>query len=249
MNDSTSLLARTILDAHQSVPIDALPKEVWIADEADAYRVQDLINVELGGVGGWKVARAPDGIFRCSAIPLNRIFNEGKPSPYRVPSKAGIEFEIGVRFRKTIDLNSLPRKPSDLARLIDKVFPAIEIVNSRFSPELQGTQHLQLADHQNCLMIIADSAPCELNLFGAFHLTVQIGEERRIVVVEQNRLAEIRQSLIWLCEHALRRGRPILKADVVITGALLGAEPLRFDENYVVCLNDRHALTRRFAQY
>lgn len=248
MNDSTSLLARTILGAHLGVPIVALPKEIRIDTEADAYRVQDLINAELGGVGGWKVARAPDGFFRCSAIPFPRIFRKDKPSPYRVPSGARIEFEIGVRFCKTIDANSLPRQPSDLARLIDAVFPAIEIVNSRFSPELQGTRHLQLADHQNCLMVIAVAEPCECDLSAAMHLTVQVGGERRIVGVDQERLAKMQQSVIWLCEHAFGRGRPIRKGDIVITGALQGAEPLHFDEDYVICLNDRHAVTSRFAR-
>jgi 2-keto-4-pentenoate hydratase len=246
MSDSTSLLARAILGAHRGVPVDALPADVRIASEAEAYRVQDLVNAALGGVGGWKVARAPDGVFRCSAIPLHRMFQDDDAAPPRVPSTARIEFEVGVRFRETVDAGRLPRQPADLTRLIDAVFPAIEIVSSRFSPKLQGTRHLQLADHQNCLMVVAEPKAGDLDLSGDLRLAVSVGGQQRVVVVDPEQRAKIQQSLLWLCEHALARGRPVLGGDIVITGALLGAEPLRFDEDYAISLNDRHAMTRHF---
>lgn len=246
MSDSTSLLARAILGAHRGVPVEALPADVRIASEAEAYRVQDLVNAALGGVGGWKVARAPDGVFRCSAIPLHRMFQDDDAAPPRVPPTARIEFEVGVRFREMVDAGRLPRQPADLTRLIDAVFPAIEIVSSRFSPELQGTRHLQLADHQNCLMVVAEPKAGDLDLSGDLRLAVSVGGQQRVVVVDPEQRAKIQQSLLWLCEHALARGRPVLGGDIVITGALLGAEPLRFDEDYAISLNDRHAMTRHF---
>jgi 2-keto-4-pentenoate hydratase len=75
---------------------------------------------------------------------------------------------------------------------------------------------------------------------------VTVGGQQRIVVVDPERRAKMQQSLLWLCEHALARGRPVLGGDIVITGALIGAEFLRFDEDYAISLNDSHAMKRQF---
>lgn len=246
MVDNIALIANAIMNAQSGVPVEILPQNIQILSDNDAYLLQDLINSQMGGVGAWKVARAPDGVYRCSAIPSQRISFTDQVSQVIFSSTAKIEFELGVRFRQTINESHLPKDLHELVNLIDCVFPAIEIISSRLSPHLQSFKSLQLADHQNCQMVIVDKNSTKHHLTEPLKLTVRAYEKERIFIVDSERLSRINQSLLWLCKHAIERGRPIQEGDFIITGALIGPEPISFNKTYEIAINENHFIKKIF---
>lgn len=110
-----------------------LPPGLRPADRAAAIAIQREVARSFAAIGGWKVGPLPpDGAPTCAPLPLAGI----RASPAVLSALAfrqrGVEAEVAVRL--TRDLPPRPRGygRDEVADAIDALYPAIEVLQSRF---------------------------------------------------------------------------------------------------------------------
>jgi len=153
--DRVARAAALLIEARRTgQPLAALPEEARPRTAGEAYAVQDAIVAGLGKpVGGWKVG-APTPLAEPAYAP---ILDEAiYASPAAVPAAQhrvfGIEAEIAFRMARDLpprDDGDRPYTQAEIVRAVEAIYPAIEIVESRFSTYPRGDKLSLLADHQS----------------------------------------------------------------------------------------------------
>lgn len=196
------------------VQIPVLSGALAPANATEAYAIQDASMRQLGPIGGWKLAIG--ATLSCSPIPADMIL----PTPAKMSSGKPykIEAEIGIMIGK--DLNR-QQSADTIREAIASIHPAIETVLSRFSspaPKEQG-----LADCQSNETVVFGKAVDGWTGSGlaSSQMTLSIDGETIAANFDGASIEAMLPPLAWLANHALTRGMPLRKGQLVITGALL----------------------------
>ncbi|MCB9993508.1 MAG: hypothetical protein H6873_07605 [Hyphomicrobiaceae bacterium] len=169
MNAGERRIAVDLLHAAASggPPVDDLPDGSRPSTAAEALAVQDELVARSGKrVSGWKVATGPDGTVTYGAIYADDCLDSPAiVSAGRFPL-LGIEGEIAFRFLNGLPAREAPYTSEELAAVLVP-FPAIEIVNSRFTSYAGTPPVVRLADRMsNGGMVIGATTgrPQDLNV-------------------------------------------------------------------------------------
>lgn len=208
------------------LPISDLPNDAQPGDDGDAYSIQDAVVAQLGlPIAGWKVG-APNPTATPNAAPLLQPLMGQSPltlDPKSVPV-LGIEAEIAFRFGKDLPARSIPYARDEVAAAIAAAHPAIEVVDSRFQNRFIVTPEARLADFQsNGHFIVGPELKDWKRLDPTKQpITLTIGGKQVADVVGGNAAVDLFRLLMWLVDHAGKRGRGIKAGDVVTTGSCTG---------------------------
>ncbi|MGV3650258.1 MAG: hypothetical protein ACO1OK_02445 [Devosia sp.] len=213
---TTQSLTQALLAAHRSgTPVDPASVSEQPTDMAAAYDVQEAVLAELGESRAWKVGPWVEGKApACAPIPTAWIYGDGVSLP--APPIGGLEVEFAL----------LPQgDPLDPDTVVE-VALVYELVASRLSNPKSWPEPTRFADFQSSAGIILGVAR-DMPETGdkTIELSFESGADPVIVHTSFDREALLK-ALRWMAEEAARRGRPIRKGDVVITGARIGPIPV-----------------------
>ncbi|MDT8871695.1 fumarylacetoacetate hydrolase family protein [Komagataeibacter rhaeticus] len=194
------------------------------ATETAAYAVQDAVGRSLGPIVGWKVG--PAGLKPNPPLPPSmraRCSGRGHGT-HGLCRHLGVEGEIGYRFAR-----ALPARPRAYARAevlaaIGTIHPVIEIVDTRF--EKPASQHhlLHLADQQSHGALIVGPGQTAWQSVNPVAERVVLSIDGRVVADHTggNAAGDPLRLLVWLANHAARRGLGIGAGCLVTTGSATG---------------------------
>jgi 2-keto-4-pentenoate hydratase len=208
------------------LPIGDLPEGAQPDDDADAYAVQDGVVALLGApIAGWKVG-APNSTAIPNAAPLLQPLIASSPcrlDPKTVPV-LGIEAELAFRFKKDLPARSIPYTRDEVATAIGSLHPAIEVVDSRFVNRNTVTAAARLADFQSNGHFVFGPQLTEWKGVDPTRqaIKLEIGGKQVADVVGGNAAVDLFRLLMWLVDHAGKRGRGIKADDIVTTGSYTG---------------------------
>lgn len=195
------------------------------ATEADAYAVQDAVGRHLGPVGGWKVgASGPDAEPACAPIHAMTIFHDGDTVPADTCRHLGVEAEIGYRFARALPPRATPWTRDEVLDAIGTAHPVIEILDTRF--DQPGSQHrlLHAADQQSHGALIIGPGTTAWRALDPVNERVVLRIDGKVAVDHTggNAAGDPLRMLVWLANHASRRGAGIGEGCLVTTGSTTG---------------------------
>ncbi len=205
--------------------------EIPVADEAQAYAIQDAWVAQVvqagGAVAGWKVgASNNDSPPNAAPLPDVCVRADGARLGLGPASLRGIELELAVRLGR--DLMPGDRIPGreEIAAAIAEVVPAIELVDSRFLEQRQAPADARLADLQShgALVVGAPARgidPTTLDL-ATLHTRLVIDGAVAVDVTGGHTAPDLWRLLGWLARHAQARGLPLRAGQVITTGSCTG---------------------------
>ncbi|SFJ53342.1 2-keto-4-pentenoate hydratase [Bosea sp. OK403] len=191
----------------------------------DAYAIQNVIVAGAGPVGGWKVAPLREGGEpRCS--PLPRLFFASSPATFDSGFLATCRAEVEIAICLGADL--VPRQGAlsmdEVTAAIATIHPAIELLSSRFSEADAAPDLCRLADLQSCAGVVIGAGRTDWHAIALSDLAIELAldTELRHASLPQPSLERTLAAIGWLAVHASRRGLPLKRGDIVLTGARLG---------------------------
>lgn len=136
-----------LLAAHREGRQIPVPSDVPLAEEADAYAIQERVSATLGTHAGWKL-----GGIVCGETPrYSRLFGElSQDSPARVAREdyhvVFLEPELAVTLGEAIAPRDAPYTLEEIGARVASLHAAIEVVDSRFESWPEVPPLWQLAD-------------------------------------------------------------------------------------------------------
>jgi 2-oxo-3-hexenedioate decarboxylase len=216
----------------EGLPLEPLPEECRPRTPAEGYRIQDLLTAALdAAIGGWKVgatgaaarkllgARGPFA----GRVLAGRIFETGAALPGSAYGVRGLEAEFAFRLAKPLPPRARPWGLAAVKSAVGAVHPAIEVVGPRFAAGLACGLPSLIADQGgNAALVLGPK------LRGGTTLDlrkVAVAMEVDGQVVGSGTGADVLgdpwASLLWLANHARRRGG-LAAGQVVTTGTCTG---------------------------
>ncbi|MEY4710871.1 MAG: hypothetical protein RIS88_321 [Pseudomonadota bacterium] len=201
------------------VPAITLP----IADDAQAYAVQEALAARLGPVAGWKVGASSDTHEpNASPLPARVVVPASRALDLPPRSLRLIELEVAVRLGADLlpGLRMLSR--DEVIGAVQAVLPVIEVVDSRLAEGRDAPAAARLADLQSHGALAfgapASLAPCEVDM-RRLRTRLWFNGEAAADVTGAHAAPDIWRLLAWLARHAQARGRPLRAGDLVTTGS------------------------------
>lgn len=129
---------------HRSIPV---PSDIPLAEEADAYAIQERVSASLGTHAGWKLG----GIVRGETPRYSRMFVEhcqASPGAFRRRDHhlVYLEPELAVVLGEAIPARATPYTLAEIAPRVAGLHAALELVDSRFEGWPEVPALWQLAD-------------------------------------------------------------------------------------------------------
>ena len=243
-DDKVAGAARQLFDEHRSgARLDGLPGELWPADMATAYAIQDgLLGLHEaageGAIAGWKVAlttpvmQAMVGVNEpCEGAILAHRRHD---SPARLAAgdfvNVGVESEIAVRLGKDLDGGTHDRE--SVAGAVAACMAAIEIVDDRGIDYSKIDAPLLIADNAfnfGCVLgpeVIAWRDLDLAQLQGRMAINGEVVGEGLGGDVMGHPL----EALAWLANNLNRRARPLRAGQIMLTGSIVATKWLKAGE-------------------
>ncbi len=209
-----------------------LPENGRPGTMSDAYRLQDKLAEELGfDVAGWKVgatgaparkllkARGPF----CGRVFAGRIHYSGVTLPGTAYRVRGLEGELAFRFKTALPPRKRPYTKADIAKAIDAVIPAIEVVDSRYENFLAVGLKAIIADQGMNAGLVLGKPMTRWKQINLKALKVRMTANGKVVGEGKGSdvLGDPLASLVWLANHLRRRGG-LAAGQIVTTGTCTG---------------------------
>lgn len=228
-NGRASRAARLLLDARNSGSrLLELSKDVRPRSAAEAYEIQDAVLPQIGHVAGWKVgARTPRAEPTCAPLPAKLIL----PSPQRFPpgkfALNGVEAELAFTLARDLPPRDVAYEEAEMFAAVERVHPAIEVVDSRFSDIGTTDAWSLLADFQSNGALVLGAGVALPGAFGSGEQTVclLVNDVEQVATPGRNPAGSLMRLLSWLANHVAIRSGGLRRGDVVTTGSWTG---LRF---------------------
>lgn len=220
MDDIAIRAAELLRNAETGDKLDLLPPDLAPQDEAAAYAVQDAV---LGDarIAAWKIGamRAPAPLQTSPLAAGMRI--EGELPPHlRAPE---IEVEIAIRIDADLPPQDAEYGPEEVLAALGPAYAAFEIVESRFVSRARVAPFSTLADRQSSGAFAIGSGIDDWQGLDFTALKVTLEGDGPIAEAAGNASVEQTvQGLVWLANHASRRGHGLVAGQFVITGARIG---------------------------
>lgn len=217
-------------------PFAGLPEDCRLADEATAYRVQEVLHAELGALGHGALAGHKIG---CTTAVMQRFLGIDNPCAGGVfaPTvqqvdgrlahagfrRVGVECEIAVRLCRALPVAGAPYDRAGVATAVGACMAAIEVVDDRYQDyRALDTPTLIADDFFNAGCVLGEPVERwrEIDLASVEgRMTINASE------VGRGRGADILgyplAALAWLANSLAKRGRPLQAGEFVLLGSLV----------------------------
>lgn len=249
MPSSLAAQGESIIKAHdERVGFDQSTALLQIDDFSHAVAIQaayvDRLQARDGAPAGYKIGLTsrtmqemcgidhpvPGRLFRSRVHPSGASISVGEGV------RLGIEFEIAVRIGRDLAGPSGSFEMADIARVVDGVGPAFEIIDDR------NADYAQL----DVLALVADNAWNAGAVLGEFQTTwPDLREIRGIIECEgaepeacrgRDVLGHPLAPVVWLANHLAARGTPLEAGEVVLTGSMARTRFVRPGQRYRMSL-------------
>lgn len=214
------ITADLLRGAETGPKLDRLPDDLVPVDEAAAYAIQDAV---LGGaaVAAWKIAavRLPAPLVT-APLPQSFIVDGSLPAHIRAPE---IEVEIAIRIDADLPPKAEAYTQDEVLAALGPAHAAFEILESRFAARKGVPELVALADRASSGAVVIGSGTRDWRGLDFTALTVSLVGDGPIEQTRGN--ATVQQTiegLVWLANHASRRGMGLMAGQFVITGARIG---------------------------
>lgn len=241
-------------------PLSAPPAEAVPHDEADAYRVQDvlhnLLSPDFGAQVGYKIGCTSTvmqvylGIDHPCAGGLYQsgVHQSGISLPYKNYVHVGVECEIAVRLGSDVVTGDVPFTADSIASFVDAYYPAIEIVDDRYADWRSVDPRVLIADDffaAGCVLgapVARTDAPDLLSVDGrAIVNGREVGRGTGADV-----LGHPHHALAWLANHLAETSKILRAGDIVLTGSLVRTEWLNAGDEVLMELSGLGSVAVRF---
>jgi 2-keto-4-pentenoate hydratase len=235
--DASQRAARFLIGLRRagSRPV-SMPTEFAPQSEADAYRVQRAVAVELGDRGGyWKVAMANADRGTCAPVLAASVQATGSRFDSPISDRPGIEPEIAFRLKRALP----PLGPGErytrqqVIAAIGNAHAAIEIVVSRFQHHNTTSPLDRLADKiSNAGLILGPACEQWQALeYTRLPLELTITQAKQVLLSHRahggHPLRDPLLPMIWLANHLSALGTGMQADDVVTTGSYAGLHEMQ----------------------
>ena len=229
--------AALLLEQHETGgTIPDLPDGLRPATMEEAYAIQDALHRHAGwDIGVLKVGDTTPETQRnlgidhpiAGRVPQRRV--HVAPARLDVTSfhhPPLLEGEFGLRIGRPIG----PDEPLDadgIARCVDAVVPAIELLDTRFDVQLVTSAPSLVADNSAAAAVVLGAPVPVTSAPELVNAGVRLEVEGSVVGegTGSAALGDPLESLAWIVGHEQRRGRGVAAGTVVITGSCTGAVP------------------------
>ncbi len=243
--------AAALLSTHRlaRVPLDHLPPDCYISNEAAAYTVQDLVHQRLtagneGPLAGHKIGctttvmQAYLGIHSPCAggVFAAHVRHEQGTFSQEDYMRLGVECEIAVLLGASLTQASAPFNRHEVAGAISGCMAAIEVVEDRYRDYSTLAPPVLIADDffaAGCVLGKVQSGfdPYALATVTA---TMQINGRPVGSGVGADVLGEPLDALVWLANHMATRGSALQAGSFVLLGSLVQTHWVRPGDEVVV---------------
>lgn len=217
--------ARLLLEARRTgTTLPHLPAHLRPQSQIEAHRIQDAIVAQLGTVGGWKIFAGEDTAPFLSPVPAAMIFGQGHAAGGPLPIVL-VELEIALTLGHDLPARKIPYDAASVRDAIAGFHPLIELITFSWTDRDQVDRLTQLGDLQNSAGFVVGDALTNwetLDTAGARSTLILDGVEQATASSGAD-MGTILRTLALLANHALARGLPLRRGQVVTTGARLVA--------------------------
>jgi 2-keto-4-pentenoate hydratase len=197
-----------------------------LADDNDAYAVQDATLQAIGAVGGWKVgARSRSARPTCAPLPAIGLLPDGAHLKGPAWRLRGIESEVGFVLRTGLPPRPEPYGVDDVAAAIEAVLPVIEVVETRLDDWLGAGSRAQLADLlSHGALILGQRQAFDRAWFDLSSAEAVLRFDEQVVAhtVGEHPSQDVGRLLAWLANHCAARGTGLKAGQVITTGSCTG---------------------------
>ena len=228
--------AETIAAARRSrSPLGPLTGDAAPQTEAEGYRIQtalhDLLTGDFGARVGYKIGCTSAVMQQYLGIPhpcsggvfARGVYQSGASLDAKHFVRVGVECEIAVKLSRDLAATQAPFTAEKVAEAIDSYFPAIEIVDDRYSHwESLGAPTLVADDFfaAGCVLgrpVARAAAPDLLEVTGRAIINgKEIGQGTGADV-----LGHPHHALAWLANRLAADGKSLRAGEIVLTGSLV----------------------------
>ena len=228
--------ARMLLEARRDHrTLEALPADCRPQGLDDAYVVQDAFARQDGrAVVGWKIGATNvrvQKLLKADGPFAGRIF-EGcvHESPARLPARdfvtRGVEGEFAFRLRSDLLPTGAPFDRAAAARAVDRLYPAIEIVDPAYPTDSWlgvGVDSIVADNGAHGALVLGPPEEGWSGLDLAGHrASMRIDGELRAEGVGADVLGHPLDALAWLANDRAQRGDGLRAGQIVTTGTCTG---------------------------
>ncbi len=208
--------------------------KIKIANATEAYQIQEeFIKIKSSDIsdtiGGWKVALTNPvmqklvGVDRPAegAIMRSLIYKNEDTIDSSKYSHLGSEAEIAIKVSRTFPSNIGEfQNKEDIIPFLGDVFAALEIVDDRYSADKSNFEYLIGQNAMNHGCVLGEPSTMDLNnldqLEGELILSGQVfgtGKGKNVLKHPLN-------SVLYLINSLLQRGRTLNEGDIILTGSI-----------------------------
>lgn len=239
--------------------VAALPAEMTPQSLADAYRIQGaLVTLLSKQVAGWKVgltsaeAQAANNTNRPIA---GRLFED---TVYQSPavlmggnfSMRAVEAEVVFEFHKPFSSLHGPYTRAQLISGIARIFPAIEVCDSRFFDcDAIGLPNI-VADNSNHGALVLGTGISEFNHIDLSHTAVSltVNGDDSILGNTNSVLGDPLNSILWLVNDQSGPPRKIEAGQIVASGSCTGITTVNVTDRVVADFDSLGKVVLTFSQ-
>jgi 2-keto-4-pentenoate hydratase len=219
---------RLLVEARQKNSL-AVPGDVVLQKESEAYQVQDAVYAELWpGTRpvAWKVG-GPSEKVDPTAAPV--VPGAVQRSPATVDGASmhmiGVEAEVAFRLSKDLRPRTRPYSGRSVAAAIGEVLVSIELCDTRLANWKKASGLWMLADFQNNSGLVAGSGTEDWQKIDFLQQEVEFKIGSRSVKAKgTHAFGNPMRLLPWLVAHCIKRGFGLHAGDIITTGAWTGLE-------------------------
>ncbi|WP_240386506.1 2-keto-4-pentenoate hydratase [Asaia bogorensis] len=225
--DTASAAVRLLNGRHTRAPLQALDDSEVPRTEDDAYRIQDAVAAALiadqGNIMGWKVgAPSPTGLPFAAPLHEATLFDGDTTLAPGLCRHRGVEAEIVYRLGRDLPWRDRPWSLGEVMDAIDSVHTAIEIIDTRFVRPGSQPRLVHLADQaSHGALVIGQGAKAWQRLSPVCEtVRLAFSDGRVIEHIGGNSAGDPRRLLVWLANHAMGRGIPLMAGCMITTGSM-----------------------------
>ena len=210
-------------------PLPGLPPHCRPETVDDGYAVQDAFSAEWGlDLAGWKMActsRSQQQLVGIKHPLIGRIF-----TPFLIQSPAkmsagsyhflGIESEFAFELKRNIRPRDKAYTLDEVERAAGKLFPAIEVVDSRYTDWTHRGAPSLIADNAANGALVVGKGVSRWRKFDLAKQKVRLDIDGKTVGRGTGRkvMGNPLKALTWFVNEKSRRGVPLEKGQIVTTG-------------------------------
>jgi 2-keto-4-pentenoate hydratase len=226
METRIAAAARHLLEARKSgFHLEGLADD-FVPEELDvAYAIQDaIIKASEEQIGGWKIAAGTGPGPMCSPLLASAYRASGDILNVAASMATLVEAEVAVRIGTDLPPRDKDYSEQEVSGAIGSLHPSLEILGTRFNPEITIARLLVIADLQNNAAVVVGPAVPEwqgLDLSG-LGIKLLIGD-RSTATDTGPSASDVLSALTFLANGRARRYGGLKAGQVVITGSRINA--------------------------